>query len=70
MSVLGHFRPIWLVLPAGSCPLHPENGLAAGPGASLEVNRASATEVAPNDDFRLKVVEHAREHDAVFRVRS
>jgi len=37
---------------------------------SLEVNRASVTEVGPNDDFGLKVVEHAREHDAVFRVRS
>jgi hypothetical protein len=37
---------------------------------SLEVNHASATEVGPNDDFGLKVVEHAREHDVVFKVRS
>jgi hypothetical protein len=37
---------------------------------SLEVNHASVTEVGPNDDFGLKVVEHAREHDTVFRVRS
>jgi len=37
---------------------------------SLEVNHASATEVGPNDDFGLKVVEHVREHDVVFIVRS
>jgi hypothetical protein len=37
---------------------------------SLEVDRAPVTEVGPNDDFGLKVIEHAREHDAVFRVRS
>ena len=37
---------------------------------SLEVNHASVAEVAPNDDFGLKVVEHAREHDVVFKVRS
>ena len=37
---------------------------------SLEVNNAPATEVRPNDDFGLKVVEHAREHDVVFKVRS
>jgi len=36
---------------------------------SLEVNHASVTEVGPNDDFGLKVVEHAREHDVVYRVR-
>jgi cytoskeletal protein CcmA (bactofilin family) len=35
---------------------------------SLEVNRAPVSEVGPNDDFGLKVVEHAREHDAVFKV--
>jgi hypothetical protein len=29
-----------------------------------------ATEVGPNDDFGLKVVEHVREHDVVFKVRS
>jgi hypothetical protein len=37
---------------------------------SLEVNHAPVTEVAPNDDFGLKVVEHAREHDTVYKVRS
>ena len=37
---------------------------------SLEVNHSPVTEVAPNDDFGLKVVEHAREHDVVFKVRS
>jgi translation elongation factor EF-1alpha len=37
---------------------------------SLEVNNAPTTEVGPNDDFGLKVVEHAREHDVVYKVRS
>ena len=37
---------------------------------SLEVNHALVTEVAPSDDFGLKVVEHAREHDIVYKVRS
>ncbi len=37
---------------------------------SLEVNHAQVTEVRPNDDFGLKIVEHAREHDVVFKVRS
>jgi hypothetical protein len=37
---------------------------------SLEVNHAPVTEVGPNDDFGLKVVEHAREHDIVHKVRS
>jgi putative protease len=37
---------------------------------SLEVNHAPVAEVAPNDDFGLKVVEQAREHDVVFKVRS
>jgi hypothetical protein len=37
---------------------------------SLEVNHAPVTEVAPNDDFGLKVAELAREHDVVFKVRS
>jgi hypothetical protein len=36
---------------------------------SLEVNHAPATEVGPNDDFGLKVVQHAREHDVVYKVR-
>ena len=37
---------------------------------SLEVNHAPVTEVRPKDDFGLKVIEHAREHDGVFKVRS
>ena len=37
---------------------------------SLQVDHAPATEVGPKDDFGLKVVEHAREHDVVFKVRS
>ena len=37
---------------------------------SLEINHAPVTEVVPNDDFGLKVTEHAREHDVVFKVRS
>jgi hypothetical protein len=37
---------------------------------SLEVNHAPVTEVRPKDDFGLKVIEYAREHDAVFKVRS
>jgi hypothetical protein len=36
---------------------------------SLEVDHAPATEVGLNDDFGLKVVQHAREHDAVYKVR-
>jgi translation elongation factor EF-1alpha len=36
---------------------------------SLEVNHTPATEVGPSDDFGLKVVEHARQHDVVFKVR-
>ncbi len=36
---------------------------------SLEVDHAPATEVGPNDDFGLRVVEHAREHDVVYKVR-
>jgi len=36
---------------------------------SFEVNHASATEVGPNDDFGLKVVGHAREHDVVYKAR-
>ena len=37
---------------------------------SLEVNHAPVTEVGPNDDFGLRVVAHAREHDIVHKVRS
>jgi translation elongation factor EF-1alpha len=37
---------------------------------SLEVDHAPATEVRASDEFGLKVVEHAREHDVVFKVRT
>jgi hypothetical protein len=37
---------------------------------SLEVNHAPVTEVRRNDDSGLKVIEHAREHDIVYKVRS
>jgi hypothetical protein len=30
---------------------------------------SAATELGPNDDFGLKVVDHAREHDVVYKVR-
>lgn len=36
---------------------------------SLQVNHAPVAEVGPKDDFGLKVVEHVREHDVVYRVR-
>jgi hypothetical protein len=35
---------------------------------SLEINHAPAIEVGPGDDFGLKVTEHAREHDVVYKV--
>ena len=35
---------------------------------SLQVNHADVQEVGPNDDFGLKVREHAREHDVVYKV--
>ena len=37
---------------------------------SLQVNNAPTTEVGPNHDFGLKVAQHAREHDVVYKVRS
>ncbi|MBI2296404.1 MAG: hypothetical protein HYU76_10325 [Betaproteobacteria bacterium] len=36
---------------------------------SLQVEHAPVTEVGPRDDFGLKVIEHAREHDVVYKVR-
>lgn len=36
---------------------------------SLQVGHAPVNEVGPNDDFGLKVTEHAREHDIVYRVK-
>ena len=35
---------------------------------SLEVNHAPVQEVGPGDDFGLKVREHAREHDIVYKI--
>jgi putative protease len=35
---------------------------------SLQVEHAAVTEVGPDDDFGLKVREHAREHDVVYKV--
>jgi len=35
---------------------------------SLEVDHAPVTEVGPNDDFGLRVVDHAREHDVVYKL--
>jgi putative protease len=37
---------------------------------SLQVNHASVPEAGPNDDFGLKVREHARENDVVYKVKS
>jgi hypothetical protein len=36
---------------------------------SLQIGHSQVNEVGPNDDFGLKVVEHAREHDAVYKVK-
>jgi hypothetical protein len=36
---------------------------------SLQVGHAPVTEVGPNDDFGLKVTEHARENDIVYKVK-
>jgi putative protease len=36
---------------------------------SIQVNHASVPEAGPNDDFGLKVREHAREHDVVYKVK-
>jgi hypothetical protein len=37
---------------------------------SLQIGHAPVQEVGANDDFGLKVVDHAREHDVVYRVKS
>lgn len=37
---------------------------------SLQLNHAPVTEVGPRDDFGLKVREHARENDVVYKVKS
>ena len=36
---------------------------------SLQVGHAAVEEVGPNDDFGLKVVDHAREHDVVYKLK-
>jgi putative protease len=36
---------------------------------SIQVNHADVQEVGPRDDFGLKVREHAREHDVVYKVK-
>lgn len=36
---------------------------------SLQVGHAPVNEVGPDDDFGLKVADHAREHDVVYRVK-
>jgi putative protease len=36
---------------------------------SLQIEHAAVQEVRPNDDFGLKVIEHAREHDVVYKVK-
>jgi len=35
---------------------------------SLQVEHAEVNEVGPNDDFGIKVVQHAREHDIVYKL--
>jgi len=58
-----------LVLPTRfHLPIHLEAKSAADLG--IEVNHAPVTEVRRNDDSGLKVIEHAREHDIVYKVRS
>jgi hypothetical protein len=36
---------------------------------SMQVDHAAVMEVGPKDDFGLKVIDHAREHDIVYKVR-
>lgn len=35
---------------------------------SLQVEHAPVNEVGPSDDFGIKVVQHAREHDVVYKL--
>jgi putative protease len=35
---------------------------------SLQVEHAAVNEVGPNDEFGIKVVQHAREHDVVYKL--
>jgi hypothetical protein len=39
------------------------------PVESLQVAHAPVSEVSPNDDFGLKVKDHVREHDVVYKVK-
>ena len=36
---------------------------------SLQIGHAAVQEVGPDDDFGLKVVDHVREHDVVYKVK-
>lgn len=36
---------------------------------SLQVGHAAVEQVGPDDDFGLKVIDHAREHDVVYKVK-
>ena len=36
---------------------------------SLQIGHAAVDQVGPDDDFGLKVVDHAREHDVVYKVK-
>jgi len=36
---------------------------------SLQIGHAQVDQVGPNDDFGLKVNEHVREHDVVYRLK-
>ena len=36
---------------------------------SLQIGHAPVEQVGPDDDFGLKVVDHAREHDVVYKVK-
>lgn len=36
---------------------------------SLQIGHAQVDEVGPNDDFGMKVKDHAREHDVVYRLK-
>lgn len=36
---------------------------------SLQIEHAAVQEVGPDDDFGLRVVEHVREHDVVYKVK-
>jgi putative protease len=35
---------------------------------SLQIEHAAVNEVGPNDEFGIKVLQHAREHDIVYKL--